>query len=103
MMLVGFICKVAGGWVAREQALVSLRQSILCGYDDVTFLWGMPDMPHSFCCEATDWLRGIWSFCKRVGVIVVVLVGASVVQILKGVWASTVQKGSIQTMFLKVR
>ena len=20
------------------------------------FLWGMPDMPHSFGCEATDWL-----------------------------------------------
>ena len=27
-------------------------------------LWrGMPDMPHSFDCEATDWLRGIWSSC----------------------------------------
>ena len=40
-----------------DQILVSLRQSILCGYsDNVTFLWGMPDTPHSFGCEATDWL-----------------------------------------------
>ena len=23
-------------------------------------------MPHSFCCEATDWLQGIWSFCKKI-------------------------------------
>ena len=43
----------------------------LCGYDNVTFFWGvggrgeMPDMPHSFGCEATDWLRGIWFSCKR--------------------------------------
>ena len=22
-------------------------------------------MPHSLGCEATDWLRGIWSSCKR--------------------------------------
>ena len=25
----------------------------------------MPDMPHSFGCEATDWLRGSWSSRKR--------------------------------------
>ena len=40
------------------QTLVSLLQSVLCGYDNVTFFfWGggaVPDMPHSFCCEATD-------------------------------------------------
>ena len=38
----------------QYQTLVSLRQSILCEYDYVTFLWGVPDMPHSFGCEATD-------------------------------------------------
>ena len=43
------------------QTLVSLSQSILCGYDNVTFfVGGVPGMPHSFGCEATDWLRGIW-------------------------------------------
>ena len=26
---------------------------------------GVPDMPHSFGCEATDWFRGIWVACKR--------------------------------------
>ena len=30
------------------------------------FLMGVPDMPHSFGCEATDWLRGIWSPCKKI-------------------------------------
>ena len=54
---------------------------------------GVPDMPHSFGCEATDWLEGIWSSCKRFrtwsqcchfG-------WSSVVQILKGVGAGTVQ------------
>ena len=41
------------------QTLVSLRQSILCGYDNVILFFGgggLPDMPHSFGCEATDWL-----------------------------------------------
>ena len=57
----------------------------------------MPDMPHSFDCEATDWLRGIWSSCKKfaLGVSVVILDGASVLQILKDVVSS------IPTMFLK--
>ena len=45
------------------QTLVSLRQYILCGYDNVKFFVGVPGMPHSFGCEATDWLRGIWSSC----------------------------------------
>ena len=78
------------------QTLVSLRQSILCDYDNVTFLWGgggVPDMPNRFGCEATDWLRCIWSSCKRFrtwsqcchfGL-------TSVVQILIGVGVSTVQ------------
>ena len=51
------------------QTLVSLRQPILCGYDNVSFGGGglgMPDMPHSIGCEATDWLRGIWFSCKRI-------------------------------------
>ena len=48
------------------QTLVSLRQSVLCGYDNVTFFWGEgADMPHSFGCEATDWLREILYPCKR--------------------------------------
>ena len=41
------------------QTLVSLRQYVLCGYDNVTFLGGVLDMPHSFGCEATGWLRVI--------------------------------------------
>ena len=59
------------------------------------FLWrgGVPDMPISFGCEATDMLRGIWSPVKDfvLGVIVGISDGASVVQILKGVGTSTVQ------------
>ena len=35
------------------------------GMITLQFLWrGMPDMPHSFGREATNWLRGIWSSCK---------------------------------------
>ena len=54
------------------QTLVSLRQTVLCGYDSVTlfFFWGgggVPDMPPSFVCEATDWLQDIWSPCKMFG------------------------------------
>ena len=71
--------------------LVSLRQSILCGYDNNTFWRGLPDMPQSFGCEAFDWLRSIWSSCKRFHTCVVILDGASVVQILKSVGASTAQ------------
>ena len=50
-------------------------------------------MPHSFGCEATDWLRGIWSSCKknRTWSQCFILDGASLVQILKGVGVSTVQ------------
>ena len=45
-------------------------------------------------CEATDWLRGIWSSCKDfgLGVSVAILDGASVVQILKGVGVVIVLK-----------
>ena len=41
-------------------------------------------MPHNFGCEATDWLRGIWSSCKifRTWSQCCLLDGASVVQIL---------------------
>ena len=54
---------------------------------------GLPDMLHSFGCEATDWLRGIWPPVKdfALGVSVVILDEASVIQILKGVGASTIQ------------
>ena len=53
----------------------------------------MPYMPHSFGCKATDWLRGISSSCKEhaLGVSVVILDEASIVQMLKGVGVSTVQ------------
>ena len=54
---------------------------------------GMPDMPHSFGCKATDWLRGISSSFKNftLRVSVVILDGASIVQMVKGVGVSTVQ------------
>ena len=50
-------------------------------------------MPHSFGCEAIDMFRGIWSPVKdlALGVSDVIFDGASVVQILKDVGASTVQ------------
>ena len=53
----------------------------------------MPGIPHSFGCKATDWLRGISSSFKKftLGVSVVILDGASIVQMLKGVGVSTVQ------------
>ena len=48
----------------------------------------MLDMPHSFGCEATDWLRGFGPPVKdfALGESVVILDRASVDQILKGVW-----------------
>ena len=51
---------------------------------------GMPDMPHSFGCKATDWLRGISSSFINftLGVSVVILDGASIVQMRKGVGLS---------------
>ena len=51
-------------------------------------------MPHSFGCEATDWFRGIWSPCKRFRTWgqFVILDGASVVQILKGVRVRSIPK-----------
>ena len=75
-------------------ALVSLRQSVLCGYDNVTFfLEGVLDTPYSFSCEATDWLQAFGPPVEdfALGVSVVILNGATVVQILKGVGASTIQ------------
>ena len=61
----------------------------------------MPDIPHSFGCEATDWLRSIWSPVKdfALGVSVVLLDGASVVLILKGVGFSTVQLAAFKRCF----
>ena len=76
------------------QTLVSLHQSILFGYDTVTFFCGgMPDMPHSLVMKL---LTGFEAFCPPVkdfplGFSVVILNGASVVQILKAVGSSTVQ------------
>ena len=49
-------------------------------------------MPHGFGCKATGWLRGISSSFKKItlGVGVVILDGASIVQILKGLGVSNV-------------
>ena len=54
---------------------------------------GMPGMPHSIGCKTNDWLQGISSSFKKItlGVSVVILGGASIVQMLKGVGVSTVQ------------
>ena len=85
------------------QTLVSLRQSILCGYDNVTFIiiifffflggGGVPGMPHSLVVKQMTGFKAFGPPVKdfSLGVSVVILDGASVVQILKGVGASTVQ------------
>ena len=72
------------------QTLVSLRQSILCGYDNFTFffLGGGADM-------VVKLLTGFKAFAPPVkdfkyGVSVVILDGTSFVQILIGLGASTV-------------
>ena len=50
-------------------------------------------MPHSFCCEATDWLEAFGPPIKyfTLAIDAVILDGASVVQILKAVEDSIVQ------------
>ena len=76
------------------KTLVSLRQSILCGYDNVIFFGG-----GGLVCLivlVVKLLTGFEAFGPPVkdfslGVSVVIVDGASVVQILKGVGASTVQ------------
>ena len=78
------------------KTLVSLRQSILCGYDNVTFLWGWVGCLVCLIVLVVKLLTGFVAFGPPVkdfalGVNVVILDGASVVQILKGVVASTVQ------------
>ena len=81
------------------QTLFSLRQSILCGYDNITFfVRGCLICPIVLVVKL---LTGFEAFGPPVkdfalGVSVVILDAASVVQILKGVGASTVK-----TMFLK--
>ena len=76
------------------QTLVSLRQSILCGYDNVTFLWG--GCLICLIILVVKLLTGFEAFGPPVkdfalGASVVILDGASVVQILKGVGVNTVQ------------
>ena len=46
----------------------------------------VPDMPHSFGCEATDWHRDIWTSCKRfrTGVSVVIFMEPPLYRYLKG-------------------
>ena len=76
------------------QTLVSLPQSILCGYDNITFFVG--GCLICLIVLAVKLLTGSEAFCPSVkdctlGVSVVILDGASVVQILKGVGTSTIQ------------
>ena len=80
------------------QTLVSLRQSILCGYDNVTFFWG--GCLICLIVLVVKLMTGFEAFGPPVkdfalGVCVVILDGASVLQILKDVVSS------IPTMFLK--
>ena len=77
------------------QTLVSLRQSILCGYDNDTFFFGGGCL---ICLKVlvVKLLTGFEAFGPPVkdfalAVSVVILDGVSVVQILKSVGASTVQ------------
>ena len=79
------------------QTLVSLRQSILCGYDNLTFFGGGGGgCMICLIVVVVKLLTGFEAFGPPVkdfalGVSVVILDGASVVQILKGVGSSTVQ------------
>ena len=76
------------------QTLVSLHQSILCGYDNVTFFVG--GCLIYLIVWVVKLLTGFETFGPPVkdfalGVSIVILDGASIVQILKGVGVSTVQ------------
>ena len=77
------------------QTLVSLHQSILCGFDNVTFFLGEGGLI-CLIVLVVKLLAGFEAFGPPVkdfalAVSVVILDGAFVVQILKGVGASTVQ------------
>ena len=80
------------------QTLVSLRQSILCGYDNVTFFVGEEGVGCLICLIV--WVVKLLTDFKAFGppvkdfalaVSVVIMDGSSIVQILKGIGASTVQ------------
>ena len=77
----------------QYQTLVSLRQSILCGYDNVIFLWGclicLIVLVVKLLTDFEAFGPPVKDFLFAVSVLI--LDGASVVQILKGVGASTVQ------------
>ena len=78
------------------QTLVILCQSILCGYDNVTYVFFLGGCLVCLIVLVVKLLTGFEAFGPPVkdfslGVSVVILDGASVVQILKGVGASTVQ------------
>ena len=76
----------------HSQTLVSLRQSILCGYDKISSFfrgggeWGMPDMPHILDVKL---LTGFEAFVPPVKDFT--LNGASIVQMLKVVGVRIVQ------------
>ena len=75
------------------QTLVSLRQSILCGYDNVTFFGGEGGCLICLKVLVVKLLTGFEAFGPPVkdfalGVSVVLLDGASVLQILKDVVSS---------------
>ena len=77
------------------QTLVSLRQFVLCGYDNVTFYLGGGDLicPILLAVKPLTCFEAFGPPVKEIalGVSVVILDRASVVQILKGVGASTIQ------------
>ena len=75
------------------QTLVSLRQSILCGYDNVTFLLGCLICLIDLVVKLLSGFEAIGPPIKVFALAVsgVILDEASIVQILKGVGASTVQ------------
>ena len=77
------------------QTLVSLRQSVLCGYDNLTFFWG--GCLICLIVLVVKLLTGFEAFGPTVkdfalGASVVILNGASVVEILKGVGVSSIPK-----------
>ena len=90
------------------QTLVSLRQSILYGYDNVTFFFGGGGCLVCLIVLVVKLLTGFPAFGPPVKDFslwdsVVILDGASVVQLLKGVGASTVQWAVYKRCFKTLR
>ena len=82
---------------APYQTLVSLRQSVLCGYDNLTFFFLGGGCLICLIVLVVKLLTGFEAFGPTVkdfalGASVVILNGASVVEILKGVGVSSIPK-----------